>query len=300
MSKYYHIIIISTIIGTIISLFFIYQYKEKIEVVFEDNNTNTGPVSPCVSESSNCFQVMQGLSNHYVIDLKKILSSREIWIFCLLSFFSTFLPCIIFLTFKVIGTIQHFQVLTLKIIIVGIGLVMCSTGPIWGLAFDKFGFRPLIIILNFACVLIGPLMCLSLNNEFAFAGLILFASVIATGIQSIFGPFIMKIFSIKYCMEICGIVGVISGSSYVFGSIFAFISTYVLDNPIIAFYSTFALGSIFSVIGVIFGFTITENPIDFDVTSTEICEKIENEENHESNEIEEEDKTLLFANKDNS
>lgn len=288
--KLYIIMALYILTTTIISLLFTFKFDPKSQVndenlmkeiqnstsaVGEDNKSETTSNSNSTSNSNpnnntntNLTQKNKEETNkaksNYSSDLKKAFRSKRLWHLCLLYFLTTFLYFLISVTFKVIGTLQKFNVVVLKLAGVISGLQMSFAKPIWGVLFDRFGLKSLILIYNITGLFLGVLMCVSLHQEIFFAFLMCLSSTIMAGFTSIVGPHVMKIFSLKYSTEIGGVIIISMSLSNVLASIFAFCVSNFVPNMKIAFYMAYIVGALLNLISLVLVKYETNQPFVYD------------------------------------
>lgn len=228
--------------------------------------------------------------SNYKKDLKKVFKSRRLWLLFGINFCSGFLSFLILTTFKVIGTTRMFSISALKIGAVGAALGSSICSPLWGLLYDYFGFKYLISIINISGIALGVSICFSMNNEVMYVCLVIFNTIILSGIMPLFHPHIMKVFGIKYVMELGGLMGFVPGISNVLASVYAFIVSLYLFNREEVFYISYLVGSLFHLISFCLACCEKGLPFEYNEGTEEVInekkeEEVYDNDNEKSNKL---------------
>ena len=115
----------------------------------------------------------------------------------------------------------------MSIIFMLMSLISCFMGPIFGIIYDKLGFRITIIAINIISLINGSLIFLTVRWGVIFYGFsIILNGCLNSGAFSMIFPYVSKIFGFSYAGELYGIVVLSTGvSSILSSSIF-----YIIDK----------------------------------------------------------------------
>lgn len=294
--KYYYVILIGISVSVIISLILIFQYREEDYVGGEgdpllevsENNANNEREDISEDPLSN---LRQSSTDHWN-NIKKRLKTYRVWNLFLITFFANFLPFMITISFKVIGTYERFQIVILKTTTSVMSLVKNGICPFFGYLFDTYGYHPMIKVVNISAIMVGILMCLSTYNEVLFGIITVLNSIIVSGFRCITDPLIMHVFSIAYSIEIGGLVGLSFGLSSLISTAFVF-GTSLFQNRNISYFIIFITGAALNWLSLLLSFFEDETRFKFveDNNSLMISKKVYKEIPPES--IKEEEQKLL-------
>ena len=261
-------ILIAVPLSTAIALLFTYQYKqqqqEEVDVQDEANTERY------IDKASNDNSIAQQstVSDVYSHELSQAFKSKRLWICATLTFLASFIILLQLNTFKTIGTLNQIPVryLTATAAFSGIGIV--SFGPIWGYISDKVRFNVLIVIITAIGVIMGVSLGFTLQYEMhlCFCLLTSLGVICVAGLMNIMNPHIMKVFGIKYLMQLGGIINLSNGLANVIGSIFAFIVSQVYSDKDqnVGYYILYGVGGAFSLFALVLSFC--ENDDEFFAT----------------------------------
>jgi MFS family permease len=205
----------------------------------------------------------------YKNDIIKAATSRRLWIIFLISFFTSFQPFIVINTFKAIGVLLNVNQTLLKLTQSGMGIILCIMNPVWGILSDKYESKKLIIIMNVMGAFFAIILCFGLYYESLFSFGVCSNAILTAGITGVLTPYGMKVFSVKYTMEINGLVGFSLGFTNVFGAIFSLIVSEVLtDKGTLPYILCYMVGLTFNVFSILLVSRESDKPFDFDGTNT--------------------------------
>lgn len=199
--------------------------------------------------------------------LRRLLRHKRIWILAFLVLLSHFsLHCVVN-TYRVIATLEKFDINIPKYTNLVSGLLVIFIGPLWGLLADRFSFRLLFIIINILIVISCCCIYFTLSYHILYSLMYTFATLLVLGLSMIINPYIVKIFSMKYVIEIGAVIAVINGLNQLLSS---FLTNYISDsvsenktNSKLPYLYTFCGATVLNVIGIVIGyFTLTNDPFD--------------------------------------
>ena len=136
--------------------------------------------------------------------------------------------------------------------------------PIWAISVDKFGFRPIMIIISFLTFSLSIHFSLFMENKLIYVVCIYCSTFLRSGVISSLIPHIMHIFGLRYYLTLGGLGRLliqvfISGAASVSIIISNFKKTY---DELVSFYRIVSLvGIVFSIIGLFL--VISENDDNF-------------------------------------
>lgn len=276
--KYYYVMLGGISVSLILSLVFTFQYDEEEYManinVSEEQDQITETQENTSNKNNDDLPVIQNPSL-YLTNMRYIFTSYRIWNIFLIVFFGNFLLELISISFKVIGIYARFQIMMLKTTASVMSLVKNAVCPLWGYLFDKYGYSPLIKVINIASITIGILMCLSTFNEVFFGFILVMNYIIIAGFRSITDPLVMKVFSIEYSMEIGGLMGFALGITSIFGTVVA-LSGSLYSHPKIVYLIIFTLGAVLNWVSLVISFFEDEKPFKYE-TVKEYNDNISNE-----------------------
>jgi len=146
--------------------------------------------------------------------LKSALNSKKFWACCFMSFCSScnFYYFIIHkykqykhlvFCYIIINTYRSFvgnrqEVTFLKNLAIFLSVGNGIGRPIWGFLFDRFGFKPLFIVLNVMIIIISSTFYFIPNYKIILAIYVPLCGVMLAGNFSLMPAFVSKVFGLKY------------------------------------------------------------------------------------------------------
>lgn len=269
-------------IGIFLSMTIVQQFEEKIQLVEtkselvedtiigdesmsneEDSDSNEEQIIPQRVEENNKDNALN--KSRYKHDIIKAFKSGRIKTISAICFLISFLPFLVVNTFKPIGSLFMINQTVLKLTQSGNGIILCFLNPLFGFLADKFQTKHLVILLNIYAIFVSIVLCFSFNSNLLFAVAVLMNSVLTSGATTIFTPHVMKVFSVKYSMEINGVVGFSLGITNVLGAIFAFVivqffGSNVSKTPYIVGY---IVGILFNLLSIYFANKESDQPFNY-------------------------------------
>lgn len=235
--------------------------KENEEIDQQEKNTLTTKTSFNQRDKST-----------YKKDLKKALKSKRLWVLAGVSFLSNFLPMLASNTYKTIASLNYFNQSLIVAIstITGLGTLLAT--PVWGFLADRVKFKNVITFLNIGLFSTGIIMCIFMTHELIFSLTHVVQVILFCGVMLTIVPYLMKIFSIQYSLELGGVVGLSMGLSNVIGSIISFIITefiHLKDEKLknVPYIIFFGIGIIFSGISIILVRKAKDDEFNYDEES---------------------------------
>ena len=84
-------------------------------------------------------------------------------------------------------------------------ILSCVTNPIWAFCVDKFGFKPVMIIISSLTIILSIYFCILMDNKFFYVIGLYISSVFRGGVTSSAIPHIMQIFGLNNYLIIGGL-----------------------------------------------------------------------------------------------
>ena len=139
--------------------------------------------------------------------IKSALKSRRVLFLFLMGVFSAPLGNFLMSTWRPLGIRKGVPTKYLQDIGTYRPFITCAATLIFSTLTDYCPFRYLYFIFSILSTIVGITFCFSFNSPFLFTLIILLNNVVFTGKMSITGPHYMKVFGLKYYIEIGGVIG---------------------------------------------------------------------------------------------
>ena len=286
--KFYIFQVICVPIFTLFSFLFIYIYdpsfenesneeiENKFTSILEDGNKNSLSIQMINQETKTSDlkinenedeEEKKKKDEKYSNDIKKAIRSNQFRLLCGIAFFISFLVIFVSLTFRIFGALIGIEGNTFKYLGFVIGISNIIVILIWGCLVDKIGSKIILKITSAGCVIVGIMLCFSLNNTILFILSISITTINIQGFISAINPHIMEIFTIKYSLEIGGLISLCSGINFVICSILSFIISlyYTTGEQLKTPYKIiYIVGSFLSFIGFILVYYESGEKFNFD------------------------------------
>ena len=139
--------------------------------------------------------------------IKEALKSRRVLFLFLMGLFSAPLGNILMSTWRPIGIRKGIPTRYLQNIGTYRPFITCASTLIFSTLSDYVPFRYLYALFSILATFIGVTFCFTFKSPVFFTFIILLNSVVFAGKMSITGPHYMKVFGLKYYIEIGGVIG---------------------------------------------------------------------------------------------
>ena len=139
--------------------------------------------------------------------IKSALKSRRVLFLFLMGTFSAPLGNFLMSTWRPLGIRKGIPTKYLQDIGTYRPFITCAATLIFSTLSDYCPFRYLYFLFSIFSTIVGITFCFTFNSPFFFTIIILLNNVIFTGKMSITGPHYMKVFGLKYYIEIGGVIG---------------------------------------------------------------------------------------------
>ena len=261
--NYFKFHIALMVIGTLISVLTIRNYRENLENNDISKNTNA-LIEDEKNKNINNTESTEGNDNENQpaiqekdIELKVILKNFRIYYILLIFFFSCFVQGYIMTVGFAYGTrkVQIGSFSEMGIIFTIMSLTGCIAGPFWGFIHDKLHFQKTVMLVNLLSMLNSAFIYFAKDSIYLYGILIILNGNLNTGSFAMIFPHVSKVFGFKYAGEMYAIVVLSTGIS----SLVASILLGCVFEDISSCLSIFFVGSAFNVIGFILCFFENDN-----------------------------------------
>ncbi len=251
------------VIGTLISVLTIRNYRDNLENNDISKNTNN-LIEDEKNKNINNTELTEGNYNENQsaiqekdIELKVILKSFRIYYILLIFFFSCFVQGYIMTVGFVYGIkeVRDGSNSKMGIIFTIMSLTGCIAGPFWGFIHDKLHFQKTVMLVNLLSMLNSAFIYFAKDSIYLYGILIILNGNLNTGSFAMIFPHVSKVFGFKYAGEMYAIVVLSTGIS----SLVASILLGCVFKNISSCFSIFFVGSAFNVIGFILCFFENDN-----------------------------------------
>ena len=199
--KYFKYILIVNPITLIISLLLIKKYNpEYDEESTLENNVDENSKKKILKNDEN-----------YSKNIKSAIINKRLWRLIGISIFTPFVNIFSRNTFRVYGALSSMSGAVLQYSLLFTGFSNVIVGPIWGLINDKYRYEIIIKILCSCCILQALLFSVFIKSNALYIIIIIFGSIIGSGFMSASNLHILKVYGIKYSLEIGGVIGIFGG-----------------------------------------------------------------------------------------
>ena len=254
----------------IISSFLLVPYEEtkytSSTVEKLDNKDNN-------EEDNNNGNDESGENNvDYKKGLKLILTNRRIYQLLFIFLFTSFLQGFIFTVGFNYGTMDHGSKKKpiggdqMSIVFMLTALISSGMGPLFGIIYDKIGFKYTIIIIDTISVINGSLISITVKLGIVFYGIsVILNGCLNGGAFSMIFPYVSKIYGFNYAGELYGFVVLSTGiSSMISASIYYTISHFSNNNDG-TYLIIFLTGCVLNALAIVLAILENNNHFSFDI-----------------------------------
>ena len=209
----------------------------------------------------------------YKNGLKIILTNRRIYQLLLIFLFTSFLQGFIFTVGFNYGTMDHGnkdKIIggdEMSIIFMLTSLVSSGMGPLFGIIYDKIGFKMTIIIIDSISIVNGILISLTVRLGVIFYGFsVIINGCLNGGAFSMIFPYVSKIYGFTFAGELYGFVVLSTGISSMISSTVYYIISRLSDNKNnndITYLIIFLIGAFLSLVAIILAVFLKNEPFSF-------------------------------------
>ena len=166
----------------------------------------------------------------------KAIKSKQFWLLCGIAFCIGFLIRFVSITFRTFGALIGIDGNAFKYLGFAITFSTLISTPIWGCLVDKYGTKIILKITCAGCTILGVILYFSVNNNLFYLLCISISMINISGFSASINPHIMEIFTIKYTLEIGGLIGFFSGLNSIICSILSFIVSFYYTTGLVPAY----------------------------------------------------------------
>jgi len=214
--KFYKYFLLINPFTLILALLLIKKYDPKYEdeLIQENNNLNTEP-----KVSKNMFK----RDENYTKNVKKAIMDRRILRLVGISTLTPFVVGFSRNTFRVYGALASISGGVMQYSQLFTGFSNIFVGPIWGYINDKYKYEIIIKILCGSCIFQSLLFSIFIKSNAIYILCIFLGSIIMSGFMSCSHLHILKVYGIKYSLEIGGVIGIFGGVFNILNALLSFI-----------------------------------------------------------------------------
>ena len=199
--KYYKYVLCINPFALILSLFLIKKYNPEYE--------EEEPIQDSISKINN-NKLLKNDEN-YSKNIKSALINKRIWRLTGISILTPFVISFSRNTFRVYGALASVSGAVMQYSQLFTGFSNVFVGPIWGYINDKYKYEIIIKIICSSCILQAIFFTLFIKSNAIYIMCIFFGSIIGSGFMSASHLHILRVYGIKYSLEIGGVIGIFGG-----------------------------------------------------------------------------------------
>ena len=164
---------------------------------------------------------------NYSKNIKAAICNSRIWKITFIQIFSEFAMGFALSTFRVYGALISMNGTLMQYAPLFFGLSQIIFGPIWGIINDKFQSFKIVKYICLFFIFDSIILSLFIQSNLIYVTCIFIYSIFSTGINTLMRPYIMKIYGMKYFIEIGGVITICAGIMNIFkGGLSFLISLY--------------------------------------------------------------------------
>ena len=197
--KYFKFILCLNPFTLIIALLLIKKYNPSFEEDQTEDNTNM--------KKKDIFKK----DNNYSKNIKMAVFDKRIWRIIGINLATPFVISFSRNTFRVYGALASMSGAVMQYSILFTGFSNVIVGPIWGYINDKYSYEIIIKIICSCCIFQALIITIFIKSNVVYLICIFLGSIIASGFMSASSLHVLKVYGIKYSLEISGIIGMFGG-----------------------------------------------------------------------------------------
>ena len=194
------------------SLLFIKKYDKKFDKLIETEN----------KDNKNNEQDKKDKEN-YKNNIKAVIKNKRLWILIVILTLTPFTVIFSRNTFRVYGALVSMSGAVMQYSQLFIGVSNVVILPIWGIINDKYKYKIIFKIIGIGYIIQSALLSLFINSNLIYLLSIILGSVFSAGFTSMMNLHLLKVFGIKYIIEIGGIIGIFSSVFNILIGILSFV-----------------------------------------------------------------------------
>ena len=201
--------------------------------------------------------------NYSTAHTKKALRSFRVWKLFTLVLCSYLALNLVLICWRPIGV--NVKIPTEKLQLIGtINFIMTSIGtPFFGFLSDKIPFRILYTAIAAITSFVGFAFCFTFESEDLFMVMVCGMNFILGGYIAVLPPHYMKVFGMKYYVEIGGVVGFANVIMGPICSLFAYFVENGVENKIFAYKVIFITGAAMNIVSLVISIFESDDEFDY-------------------------------------
>jgi len=233
--------------------------KDKKVIAIPDTKMgvlDTNPISANISMSVSAV-------NYSTAHTKKALRSFRVWKLFTLVLCSYLALNLVLICWRPIGV--NVGIPTEKLQLIGtINFIMTSIGtPFFGFLSDKIPFRILYSFIAIITSVVGFAFCYSFGSVGLFMVMVCGMNFILGGYIAVLPPHYMKVFGMKYYVEVGGVVGFANVIMGPICSLFAYFVENGVEDKIFAYRIIFITGAAMNIVSLVIGMFESDEEFDY-------------------------------------
>ena len=160
---------------------------------------------------------------NYKDNLKAVIKNKRIWLIIGITTMTTFALNFSRNTFRVYGALASMSggVMQYSQLFMGFSTVFIL--PLWGIINDKYNYKIMIRIVCVGCIIQSIIFSIFIKSNLIYLISIIFGSVLGSGFTSTMNLHVLKVYGIKYSIEIRGVIGIFASIVNILSGIISFI-----------------------------------------------------------------------------
>ena len=233
--------------------------KDKNVIAIPDTKMGileSNPISSNISMSVSAV-------NYSTAHTKKALRSFRVWKLFTLVLCSYLALNLVLICWRPIGV--NVKISTERLQLIGtINFIMTSFGtPFFGFLSDKIPFRVLYTFIAAITSVVGFSFCYSFDSENLFMVMVCGMNFILGGYIAVLPPHYMKVFGMKYYVEVGGVVGFANVIMGPICSLFAYFVENGVEDKIFAYRIIFITGAAMNIVSLVIGMFESDEEFDY-------------------------------------
>ena len=211
--KFYKYVLLANPLILILALLLIKKYNpEQYDELLEENNKNNKEnILPNFKKDEN-----------YLKNIKFAIMNKRTLKLIGITILTPFVMGFSGNTFRVYGALVSISGTIMQYSQLFTGFSNVFVGPIWGYINDKYKYEIIIKILCGSCIFQATILFLFIKSNNIYIFCIVFGSIIMSGFMSANQLHTLRVYGIKYSLEIGGVIGIFSGIFNIFNALLSF------------------------------------------------------------------------------
>ena len=211
--KYFKYLIFINPILLILSLLLIKKYSPELDEEFSQENNNI----------ENLKDKNIKKDENYSKNIKSALRDKRIWRITGINIFTPFVMGFSGNTFRVYGALASISGAIMQYSVLFNGFSNIFVGPLWGYINDKYKYEIINLLLCGCSTFHALILTIFIKSNTIYIICIFLGSIIMSGFMSASRLHILRVYGIKYSLEIGGIIGIFGGIFNIVKALLSFI-----------------------------------------------------------------------------